>query len=436
MEPPYRVLRHRDFRLLWLSQLVSLTGSQMQTVALHWHIYLLTHSPLALGALGLTRVVPLILFSLWGGVTADRVDRRRVMFAAQVVMMLGSAALSAVTLAGREGLAFLYAANAVLAAATAFDNPARQALIPRLVPVAELPAALSLNLTMFHAAFIGGPALAGLLIAGVGVPASGLGVLAAGALSGNSFRLALIYALNGLSFAGVLLTLVLMRTSGAVTAEAAGREAPLAALGEGLRFVFRTPIMVWTTGLDFLATFFAGSLSLLPIFADQVLGVGAAGYGWLVTAPALGAFVGSVYASLRHLPPRQGWLLLGSVAAYGVTTAAWGLSRSYWLTFLALALSGLADLVSTVIRQTLRQMLTPDALRGRMTSVNMIFYTGGPQLGELEAGLVASLFASVAAGATVSVVSGGVGTVLLAAAVGAAAPVVRNYVQPAAPPRP
>ncbi len=192
-----------------------------------------------------------------------------------------------------------------------------------------------------------------------------------------------------------------MRTSGRVEADAGSHAAPLEALREGLRFVFGTPIMVWTTGLDFFATFFAGSLSLLPIFADQVLHVGPAGYGWLVSAPALGALVGSFYTSFRHLPPRQGRLLLASVAFYGVATVVYGLSRSYWLTFLALALSGLADLVSTVIRQTLRQLLTPDALRGRMTSVNMIFFMGGPQLGELEAGLVASLFASAAVGATV-----------------------------------
>jgi MFS family permease len=435
MEPPYRVLRHRDFRLLWLSQLVSLTGSQMQTMALHWHVYVLTHSPLALGALGLMRVVPIILFSLGGGVTADRFDRRRVMFSAQAAMMLGAAALSALTLAGRESLAVLYAANALLAAATAFDNPARQALIPRLVPPGELPAALSLNLTMFHAAFIGGPALAGLIIAGAGVPAGSLAAVAGSGASADTRRLGLIYALNAVSFVGVLVALVRMRASGAVSAEGRAREAPLTALREGLRFVFRTPIMVWTTGLDFLATFFAGSLSLLPIFADQVLGMGAAGYGWLAAAPALGALAGSLLVSIHPLPPRQGGLLLGSVASYGAVTVVYGLSRRYWLTFLALALSGLFDLVSTVIRQTLRQMLTPDALRGRMTSVNMMFFTGGPQLGEMEAGLVASLFASAAVGATVSVVSGGIGAVLLAAAVGAAAPVVRDYVQPAAPPK-
>jgi MFS family permease len=406
----------------------------MQTVALHWHVYLLTRSPLALGALGLTRVVPIILLSLFGGLTADRYDRKRVMARAQLAMLLGAAALSALTFAGRESLALLYAANALLAAATAFDSPSRQALVPRLVPEAELPAALSLNLTMFHAAFIGGPALAGLIIAGVGQPAGGLRALSAAGASADTARLALIYGLNALSFVGVLVALKLIRASGAAAAPGRAADSPLAALREGLRFVFRTPIMVWTTALDFVATFFAGSLSLLPIFADQVLHAGPAGYGWLVAAPALGALAGSFYTSVRHLPPRQGRILLWAVAAYGAATAAYGLSRSYWLTFVALAFTGLADLVSTVIRQTLRQLLTPDALRGRMTSVNMIFFMGGPQLGELEAGLVASLFASAAVGATVSVVSGGLATIALAGVVAAAAPVVRDYVQPAGTP--
>jgi MFS family permease len=287
---------------------------------------------------------------------------------------------------------------------------------------------------MFHAATIVGPALAGLLIAGVSVRSGGLAPVLASGASADTRLLALIYVLNALSFVGVLGALLLMRTSGRVAAGGDGRETPLAALREGVRFVFGTPIMVWTTGLDFFATFFAGSLSLLPVFADQVLGVGPAGYGWLVSAPALGALAGSLYASFRHLPARQGRLLLASVAFYGLATVVYGLSRWYWLTFLALALSGLADLVSTVIRQTLRQMLTPDSLRGRMTSVNMIFFTGGPQLGEVEAGVVASLFASAAVGVTVAVVSGGVGTVLLAAVVAVLAPVVREYVQPAAAP--
>jgi len=191
--------------------------------------------------------------------------------------------------------------------------------------------------------------------------------------------------------------------------------------------VFTTPIMVWTMGLDFVATFFAGSLSLLPIFADQVLHVGAAGYGWLVAAPALGALVGSFYTSVFRLPHRQGRIFLGSVAAYGAATVVYGLSRSFPLTLLALAGTGVADLVSTVIRQTLRQLVTPDALRGRMTSVNMIFFMGGPQLGEMEAGLVASLFASTAVGATVSVAAGGAATIVLAIVIAAATPIIRNY---------
>ncbi|HKD16922.1 MAG TPA: MFS transporter, partial [Thermoanaerobaculia bacterium] len=200
-----------------------------------------------------------------------------------------------------------------------------------------------------------------------------------------------------------------------------------AALREGLQFVFTTPLMVWTMGLDFLATFFSGATSLLPIFADQVLKVGAKGYGILAAAPAIGALAGSLYLSIRPLPPRQGRVFLWSVAAYGATTVVFGFSRNFWLTLAALAGVGLSDAISTVIRQTLRQFITPDRLRGRMTSVNMIFFMGGPQLGELEAGFVASLFASAVLGVTVSVVSGGLATIVITAAIAAAAPVVRRY---------
>jgi len=433
---PYHALRHRDFRRLWAAQLVSTTGTQMQSVALHWHVYLLTRSPLALGMVGLTRVIPVIVFSLWGGIVADRADRRKVMFAAQSGMALLSAALAGLTFAGRETLLALYALNAALAAVSAFDNPARQALIPRLVPPEDLPGALSLNLTMFHAALIVGPGLAGLLIAGHGAGVVPVPARLAGAGTGqDTGTLALIYALNALSFLAVLFALATMRTSGVVAAAGGTHEPPLAALRAGLRFVLTTPIIVWTMGLDFFATFFAGSMSLLPIFADQVLRVGAAGYGWLVAAPAVGALLGSIYASLWPLPRRQGIVLLWSVAAYGVATVVYGLSRSYGLTLVALAATGLADLVSTVVRQTLRQLLTPDHLRGRMTSVNMIFFMGGPQLGEVEAGLVASLFRSAITGVTVSVVSGGLATLLIAAAVAAAAPIVRRYEPPGPAPR-
>jgi MFS family permease len=421
---PYHSLLHRDFRRLWAGQWISLIGTQMQVAALNWHIYVLTGSALALGLVGLTRVVPIVAFSLWGGVVADRRDRRAVMIAAQSVMTAASLALALLTFLGRDALVAIYALSALTAAASAFDNPARQALVPRLVPQQDLPGALALNLTAFHTAMIVGPGLAGMLIAGGASHARA----AAGAVVGGDARaLALIYALNALSFVTVLVALATMRTSGAAASGGADGESPLDALRAGLRFVFRTPIMVWTMGLDFFATFFSGSMSLLPIVADQILGVGPVGYGWLVSAPAVGAVLGSLYTSVRPLPRRQGMVLLWSVAAYGLATIVYGLSRSYFLTLLALAGTGLADVVSTVIRQTLRQLATPDALRGRMTSVNMIFFMGGPQLGELEAGLVASLFASAALGVTVSVVSGGLATLLVAAFVAARAPIVRKY---------
>jgi hypothetical protein len=236
-----------------------------------------------------------------------------------------------------------------------------------------------------------------------------------------------LYALNALSFLFVLAALATMRASGRTEGAETGHEPPAAALRSGLRFVFSMPLMVWTMGLDFVATFFSGAMSLLPFVADQVLHVGPAGYGALAAAPAVGALVGSLYTSLFALPRKQGVVLLWAVAAYGAATVVYGLSRSFILTCAALAGTGLADVVSTVIRQTLRQLLTPDALRGRMTAVNMIFFLGGPQLGELEAGFVASLFVSATLGVTVSVVSGGIVTVLVAAAVAAATPLVRTY---------
>ncbi len=410
---PYLALAHRDYRRLIASQLLSLTGTQMQVVAINWHVYLLTRSPLALGFVGLTRVVPIVIFSLWGGVVADRYDRRRVMVITQVAMTLVALGLAAFTFAHRETLWVLYMLNAAGAAAVAFDGPSRQALIPRLVPPEDLAGALSLNLSVFQAALIGGPALGGLVIA------HHFGSSPTGGLS-------LIYLLNALSFVAVIVALVTMRTSGAPE-PTAGKVAMRSALAEGLRFVFRTPLMVWTMGLDFLATLFSGATSLLPIFADQVLHVGAKGYGILAAAPAVGALAGALFLSVRPLPRREGRIFLLAVGAYGAFTVIFGLSRAFWLTMAALAGVGLADAISTVIRQTIRQFITPDRLRGRMTSINMIFFMGGPQLGELEAGFVASLFASTVVGVTVSVVGGGIATIAVTAAIAAAAPLIRRY---------
>src|SRR5580765_3185614 len=325
--------------------MVSLTGSQMQVAAIDWHVYLLTKSPLALGLVGLSRVIPIVSFSLLGGVVADRYDRKRVMLATQLTMTAVAALLGFLTLGRHETILTLYVLTGMTSAAGAFDNPARQALVPRLVPREDLPGALAMNLTMFHAGMIGGPAIAGVLIAAAGEGTRGL---------------AWIYLSNAASFLTVVTTLLRMRASGRIESFGAKPESPVQSLRQGLRFVFTTPVMVWTMALDFVATFFSGANSLLPIFADQILKVGALGFGWLRAAPALGALVGSLYTSLRPIPARQGRVLLWAVVAYGMATVVFGLSRSYVLTFIALAATGLADLVSTVVRQSLRQMTILD----------------------------------------------------------------------------
>ena len=414
---PYHALRHRDFRRFASGMFVSLVGSHMQNAAIDWHVWTLTKSPLLLGMVGLSRLVPIVVFSLVGGVVADRYDRRRVLVATQVVMMTSATLLSFLTATGRESVLVIYALAGISAGALAFDSPARHSFVPRLVPAKDLPGALTVMLTAFQFAAIGGPALAGLLLA------RGGGHGGTPPVAGLSW----VYGLNAVSFLGVIAALVTMRKDVGAVAARDVPVSPLASLKEGIRFVFTSPLIVWTMVLDFFATFFSGSMSLLPIFADRVLGVGAAGYGWLRAAPALGASAASAAMAVRSVPRRQGRVFLGAVAAYGAATVVFGLSRGFALTLLALMLVGLTDTVSTVIRQTVRSLATPDALRGRMTSVNMIFFQGGPQLGELEAGVVASLFASAALGATVAVVSGGLATIAVVAFAAWRAPFLRSY---------
>lgn len=387
----FSALRHRDFRLLWMGQLVSVTGTQMQLVAINWHVYLLTKSPVALGLVGLVRVVPIILCSLVGGVVADAVDRKRLLMITQAVMLLSAAGLAAITAYGLRNVWPIYLLTAIASAATAFDAPARQALLPSLVPAEDFPNAVSLGLIVFQLSMIVGPAIAGLLL--------------------GAYSPALVYALNALSFIAVILAVLLIRTSG--RAAAAGNEASrvsLAALREGLRFVWRTPVIVQTMTLDFVATFFASATALLPIFAEEILKVGARGLGILASAPAMGAVLAALVMARLGAVRKQGAVIVIAVAVYGAATVAFGLSRIFWVSLLMLAVTGAADTVSTVLRQTIRQLVTPDNLRGRMTSVNMIFFMGGPQLGEMEAGAVAALI-----GAPLAVVTGGVGCLVAAA---------------------
>ena len=396
-------LRHRDFRLLWMGQIVSVTGSQMQMVAINWHIYLLTHSALALGLVGLFRAGPIILCSLAGGVVADVIDRRRLMIATQAVMLTSSAILALVTFSGLQRVWPIYLLTAIASAAWAFDTPARQALVPALVPPRDFPNAVSLGMLMFQIGMIVGPALAGFLLASRGP--------------------GLVYAINAASFIAVIAGLALMRVRGRPAVED-GKETRVSveALMEGLRFVWRTPIIVQTMTLDFVATFFASANQLLPIFAKDILQVGARGLGFLASAPAVGAVLAGLIMARLGILKRQGMIVIVSVAIFGAATVAFGLSRVFWFSLAMLAVTGAADTVSTILRQTIRQLATPNNLRGRMTSVNMIFFMGGPQLGELEAGTVAALV-----GAPLSVVTGGIGCLVAASIAIVAAKTLRRY---------
>ncbi len=262
--------------------------------------------------------------------------------------------------------------------------------MPTLVPPKDFPNAISLGLVVFNLATILGPSLAGLLLATRGP--------------------AIVYAMNSMSFVAVIFALISMRTSGRVMLDnQQPAQISFNALMEGLKFVWRTPIIVQTMTLDFAATFFASATLLLPIFAEEILHVGARGLGVLTAAPALGSVVTALIMARMGSFSKQGKLVIGSVAAYGLATIAFGVSRAFWFSLLMLALTGSADTISTVLRQTIRQLVTPDYLRGRMTSINMVFFMGGPQLGEAEAGLVAALI-----GAPLSVVIGGIGSFLAA----------------------
>jgi len=370
-----------------MGQIISVTGSQMQMVAVNWHVYLLTHSPLALGLVGAFRAGPIILCSLAGGVVADVADRRLLMIATQTMMLTCSAILAFFTICGLTHVWPIFLLTALASAAWAFDTPARQSLMPTLVPPKDFPNAVSLSMLMFQIGMILGPTLAGFVLASRGP--------------------GLVYALNAASFVAVILGLALMKVCGRAADDSHDKSTiSLQALAEGLRFVWRTPIIVQTMALDFVATFFASANQLLPIFAKDILLVGARGLGFLVAAPAVGAVVAGLVMARVGALKRQGKVVIISVAIFGAATIAFGVSRIFWLSLLMLAITGAADTVSTILRQTIRQLATPNHLRGRMTSVNMIFFMGGPQLGEVEAGGVASLI-----GAPLSVVTGGIGCV-------------------------
>jgi MFS family permease len=379
-------LKHKKFLYFWLGQLISITGTQMQIWALFWHINNLDPNPIALGGIGVARILPVIVFSLIGGALADSVDRRKVMFVTQSIAALLALTLGLLTQFGHVTIWHIYAVTALQAVVVAFDGPSRQALVPNLLPKKDLPNAFSMTFTSFQVGSVLGPALSGLVIAYAGQEA--------------------VYYFNAVSFTAVIGALIMIGNVPQAFAEKAAGIS-VGSIREGIGFILGKPIIFSSMLLDFVATFFASAHTLMPIIAKEVLKVGVVEYGYLSAAPAVGAVLAALVISQVKELRRQGQLFLGSVIIFGLATIVFGATKSFIIAWLAVAVTGASDGVSTIIRNTIRQLLTPDHIRGRMTSVNQIFFQGGPQLGEIEAGLVAQFF-----GAPFAIISGGIGCIL------------------------
>ncbi len=399
--PP--ALKHRRFTLIWVGLIISMIGSQMQQWVLFWHISQLSRAPIAVSIVGGVRFVAVLAFSLIGGLVADRYDRRSILFLTQSISLLVALALGILTLLHVIQLWHIYLLTAIQASAMAFDLPARQSLVPNLVPREDLPSAFSLQSIAFSTGAIAGPALSGIVIG----------------YWGQAFA----YLFNAASFLAVIFALILMgKVPQQQSTSRNGLKAALADIRVGIHFIRHQPLILSSMILDFFATFFASANTLLPYFSQYVLHIGEVAYGWLAAAGSIGSVIVGLIVSQFNNVRRQGLLLTGSVVVFGLATILFGVSRLYAVIFFALALAGAADSVSTIIRNTIRNLNTPDSLRGRMTGVNQIFFMGGPQLGEVEAGAAAQAF-----GVPFAIFSGGIGTILIVALIAARWPVLLRY---------
>jgi MFS family permease len=386
--PP--AFKSKPFTLYWIGHLVSVAGSQMQLWALYWHLRTLSDQPMVISGVGLVRFLPILLLSLVAGVAADRFNRRKMAIITQVALGCVALTLGLSTWQNVVTLWILFGLVAVQSVAVAFDVPARQALIPSLVPREDLANAYSMNSIASKVGGILGPAITGVVIAYLGLQWA--------------------YWINAISFLAVIAALIAM---GDIPTAIVKK--PLSVMGtfrdirEGIEFIKESPIIFSVMILDFFGTFFSSANTLLPFVARDILHVGPIQYGWLSASQSIGTMMMGLYLSQKTKLRRQGMLLSVSVVGFGLATLVFGVSTSFWLTMLALILIGAFDGLSSIIRNTLRQLLTPDVMRGRMMSITQIFFKGGPQLGEMESGLVAQIL-----GVPFAIISGGVGCVLAA----------------------
>ena len=379
-------LRHRDFRLLWVGEIVSETGSSITLVAVYIQVYQLTGSAAAVGAIGLVQLVPLMIGSLFGGPFIDRHDRRRLLQIAQIAQAGGSVLLLIGALMESTPVAVVYLGAAIIAGVAGFALATRAAMTPNLVPRDRLPSALALNQVMYQIALIVGPAVGGVIVGSAG--------------------LAWAYAIDVVSFGAAITTVSMMRPHPPVRDE--NPDAPELSgwqrLADGFRFLRGRRVLQSTFIVDLIAMIFGMPRALFPILAVVQFHGGAEEVGVLFSAVSLGALVGALTSGWVHRVRRQGLAIIVSVTLWGCAIAAFGLSGDLILVaVLCLAVAGGADVVSAVFRSTILQDTVPDDLRGRLSGINIAVVAGGPRIGDVEAGLVAAAFSP-----TVSVVSGGV----------------------------
>ena len=375
------------------------TAMTMLRAAIAWHVYSLTGSPFHLGLIGVVQFAPVLGLTLVGGAVADSFERRRIIMFAQIVPLCCALALVATTAGGMIALTGLYAAVFVVAAAGAFENPARAALLPTLVTRETFPRAVTLASTGQALAFMSGPASGGFVIAWAGIGAA--------------------YAAAAALLVVSLLCLAMLHPE-----RQAGERRAMSwtAVREGLGFVRRNEVVLGCMTLDMFAVVFGGATALLPVYANDILKVGARGYGMLSASLEAGALLTSL--ALVFLPPlrQAGRSLLVAVAIFGLATIGFGLSTWFPASIVFYVVCGMADQLSVVMRSTAIQLSTPDALRGRVSAVNFIFIGASNQLGAAESGFVAALTSPVFA-----VVSGGIGTLIVVAVVAARMPKLRQY---------
>jgi len=396
---PFIVFRYPDYAYMWWGIFVAQIGAEAMIVAINWQVYLLTKSPLSLGLIGAARFIPMLSLSLFTGLVADTVNRKKLIFTAQLVLICVASCLAILTFTHTINPPLIYLLVVIYSIALTFSGPARQSILPHLVPREHFMQAVSLNSLIWQLATIIGPGIAGFIIGFIGVGS--------------------IYSLATIMFVAVNISMLLIKElpkNDIVT------EFNLKSIKTGISFVRNTPLIWSTMLLDFFATFFASSMTLMPVFAKDILKVGPQGLGFLYAAPAVGAVLFGLVFSSFHKIHQQGKILLTSVVIYGLSTAIFGISKSFIFSLICLFIAGASDAISSIIRNTVRQLGTPDHLRGRMTSINMIFFAGGPQLGEVEAGIAATLL-----GTPLSVVFGGLGTIVAVIVMGIRVPTLVKY---------